>query len=154
MITTRNQIAQRYSAAGVLPYAIHADTPDRPSRVLVLLGGERGQYKDFGGRREPCDQASPIRTASREFAEETLGMFVGCQVNSACVAASAREMEAVLRGVQHATHRLRSGDVYVMFAARVQFLEPMFLQLGSEVRRGRCSTGWTYFAHKNTPTGV
>lgn len=59
-------------------------------------------------------------------------MFAGCQVSSACVAASAQAMAAQLRGVVHATHQLRSGHVYVMFAARVEFLEPLFLQLGSQ----------------------
>lgn len=59
-------------------------------------------------------------------------MFAGCDVNRACVAASARAMAAQLRGALHTTHTLRSGNVYVMFTARVCFLEPLFLQLGSQ----------------------
>lgn len=134
---TRGQLARQYRAAGILPYALHADTPDRTPRVVVLLGGERNpglQFKDFGGRREPCDGDSPIATAAREFAEETLGMFGGgCDVTSACIAASARTMAATLHGgALHTTHRLRSGHVYVMYAARVPFLEPLFLQLASQ----------------------
>lgn len=47
--------------------------------------------KDFGGLREAAD-ADVAATASREFAEETLGMFAGCGVDDDCVRQSAAQM--------------------------------------------------------------
>ena len=52
--------------------------------------------KDFGGLREAAD-ADVAATASREFAEETLGIFACCDVDAGCVEQSAQQMSQQIR---------------------------------------------------------
>ncbi len=140
---TRNQLSKQYSAAGVLPYTVHADQKHTPKRVLVLLGGEQHsphacmRWKDFGGGREPEDNYDPVNTAAREFAEETLGMFGGgYDVSDACVQQSAHLMAQRLQHSSPAMHMLSSGAVYVMYSAYVPFVDPYLLHAGNSSCEG------------------
>ena len=70
-----------FIGAGVLPYTVSG------GRVKLFLGKElskgwtlRGKHKyfwsDFGGKKEDCSETAEA-TASREFSEETLGLWGG-----------------------------------------------------------------------------
>ena len=60
--------SSRYSA-GILPY-----TFDSLGKCLFLLGKDYdNDWSDFGGRCEFKDNNDPLKTACREFYEETLG---------------------------------------------------------------------------------
>ena len=63
-------------AAGVLPIAWVTET-----QAVFLVGRDARDhsYSDFGGRSEKCDRDIAC-TASREFWEETLGVFVDAKV--------------------------------------------------------------------------
>ncbi|BDA41528.1 hypothetical protein COCOBI_02-3090 [Coccomyxa sp. Obi] len=133
---TRSKVALEFKAAGVLPFCI------LPSgEALALLGAETSRtgpngrmrktmWKDFGGSREAID--SDVQdTASREFAEETLGMFASQNVDSASVAASQVLMAAQLRDQRHSlevVHKLKKGQ-YSMFIALLPFLDPLMFYL-------------------------
>ncbi|CAL8461749.1 g1280 [Coccomyxa elongata] len=87
-------------------------------------------WKDFGGSREAID-SDVEDTASREFAEETLGMFASQNVDSASVAASQVLMAAQLRDQRHSlevVHKLKKGQ-YSMFIALLPFLDPLMFYL-------------------------
>jgi len=64
---------------------------------------------DFGGHREASDDGDSIITASREFAEETLGLFSSTLINSDSVQASTLAMSNTLRSSDtlHVSHKLR-----------------------------------------------
>jgi len=68
------QIKSSYSGAGVIPYIILNQQPHllfhRKKR-----GKKVGYLIDFGGGRAKSDHGDPIKTAAREFAEETGGIF-------------------------------------------------------------------------------
>jgi len=139
---TRSQVDGGYKAAGVLPFAIRM-SGGHPE-PFVLLGGEptrtgpkgcvrRTMWGDFGGHREAIDEGCSIATASREFAEETLGIFASPLVNMQSVAASMRSMSERLSGGLsfHVTHKLRRGE-YRMYVAETPFVDPMFFHLAAE----------------------
>ena len=64
----KKKFSKLYSA-GILPYSF-----DDSGNTVVLLGKDTdGNWSDFGGRCEICDNSDPRVTASREFYEETLG---------------------------------------------------------------------------------
>eukprot|EP00193_Tetraselmis_chui_P010559 CAMPEP_0177775318 /NCGR_PEP_ID=MMETSP0491_2-20121128/14028_1 /TAXON_ID=63592 /ORGANISM="Tetraselmis chuii, Strain PLY429" /LENGTH=359 /DNA_ID=CAMNT_0019293859 /DNA_START=48 /DNA_END=1127 /DNA_ORIENTATION=- len=136
---TRSKVVSDYKAAGVLPLAIL-----RGGHPFVLLGGEptrtgpkgavrRVMWGDFGGHREAIDDGCPMATASREFAEETLGIFCSPLVNMESVGASMRVMAECLGSDAsfHVTHKLRRG-AYRMYVAQTPFVDPMFLHLAAQ----------------------
>lgn len=62
-----------YYAAGILPFARHPS-----GHPLVLLGKDvriDAGFSDFGGKAERIDKSDVLATATREFYEETLGLF-------------------------------------------------------------------------------
>ncbi|KAK9820031.1 hypothetical protein WJX72_005278 [[Myrmecia] bisecta] len=89
-------------------------------------------WSDFGGQREAIDLDSEA-TAGREFAEETLGLFSGCAVDSNSVAVSAAQMAGQLRERQHSLqviHQLRKGE-YHMFVSQTSYLDPLMFRLAT-----------------------
>lgn len=132
---TRSQTRLHYKAAGVLPYSFQYGVP------VVLLGAElaktgpqgkmyKTMWRDFGGQREAIDLDSET-TASREFAEETMGLFGGCEVNGASVAACSKQMHAQLIQRQHVlkvVHQLKKGE-YHMFIAQTPHIDPLMFHL-------------------------
>mmetsp|Transcript_19756 Transcript_19756/g.54883 ORF Transcript_19756/g.54883 Transcript_19756/m.54883 type:complete len:196 (+) Transcript_19756:113-700(+) len=111
---TRSRMRREYKAAGVLPFTVLNGT------VMALLGAEptrtgpnghyvRIMWGDFGGHREASDDGDSIITASREFAEETLGLFSSTLINSDSVQASTLAMSNTLRSSDtlHVSHKLR-----------------------------------------------
>eukprot|EP00200_Dunaliella_tertiolecta_P007532 CAMPEP_0202375180 /NCGR_PEP_ID=MMETSP1127-20130417/5880_1 /ASSEMBLY_ACC=CAM_ASM_000462 /TAXON_ID=3047 /ORGANISM="Dunaliella tertiolecta, Strain CCMP1320" /LENGTH=473 /DNA_ID=CAMNT_0048972569 /DNA_START=225 /DNA_END=1649 /DNA_ORIENTATION=- len=94
-------------------------------------------WSDFGGKREAAD-ADSIETASREFAEETLGVFGGVSVDPAAVKRSADEMAARLRSGDRSlcsVHQLRKG-AYHMYACMVTYIDPIFFELAMQQNDG------------------
>ncbi|KAF5832795.1 hypothetical protein DUNSADRAFT_11205 [Dunaliella salina] len=94
-------------------------------------------WSDFGGKREAAD-ADSIETASREFAEETLGVFGGVSVDPAAVKRSADEMAARLRSGDRSlrsVHQLRKG-AYHMYACMVTYIDPVFFELALQQNDG------------------
>lgn len=132
---TRSQTRLFYKAAGVLPFSFQYGVP------VILLGAElsktgpqgkiyKTMWRDFGGQREAIDQDSET-TASREFAEETMGLFGGCAVNGASVAACSKQMHTQLIQRQHVlkvVHQLKKGE-YHMYVAQTPHLDPLMFHL-------------------------
>uniref|UniRef100_A0A7S3QPW0 EF-hand domain-containing protein n=1 Tax=Dunaliella tertiolecta TaxID=3047 RepID=A0A7S3QPW0_DUNTE len=132
-----------WKASGVLPFAFNHN-----QECYVLLGSEitrtgpKGKmeaimWSDFGGKREAAD-ADSIETASREFAEETLGVFGGVSVDPAAVKRSADEMAARLRSGDRSlcsVHQLRKG-AYHMYACMVTYIDPIFFELAMQQNDG------------------
>lgn len=56
-------------SAGILPYAFIK------SNLSFLLGKEKSGWSGFSGKCESCDNGEPVRTALREFHEETCNIF-------------------------------------------------------------------------------
>lgn len=124
-----------YKAAGVLPITINSGQP------YVLLGAEscrtgpqgkfwRVMWRDFGGQREAIDNDS-VETAAREFSEETLGLFGGCNVNVGCVTQSTQYMVCQLHNKSNSfpvVHQLKKGE-YHMFICQTPFIEPVMFHL-------------------------
>ncbi|KAL3162143.1 hypothetical protein ABBQ32_009851 [Trebouxia sp. C0010 RCD-2024] len=132
---TRSQTRLHYKAAGVLPFAFQYGVP------VVLLGAElaktgpqgkiyKTMWSDFGGQREAIDLDSET-TASREFAEETMGLFGGCGVNGSSVAACSKQMHTQLTQRQHVlkvVHQLKKGE-YHMYVAQTPHIDPLMFHL-------------------------
>ncbi|DBA78474.1 hypothetical protein WJX79_008004 [Trebouxia sp. C0005] len=132
---TRSQTRLHYKAAGVLPFSFQYGSP------VILLGAElaktgpqgkmyKTMWRDFGGQREAIDPDSET-TASREFAEETMGLFGGCEVNGSSVAACSRQMRTQLIQRQHVlkvVHQLKKGE-YHMYVAQTPHIDPLMLHL-------------------------
>lgn len=123
--------AQGYKAAGILGFAVMAGAP------VALLGAEltragkiyKTMWRDMGGQREAIDLDCEA-CASREFSEETLGMFGDCSVSKASVEASCQRMEQQLRSQTNTVkvvHQLRQGQ-YVMFCALLPYMDPVLFQ--------------------------
>ncbi|KAK9821270.1 hypothetical protein WJX74_006668 [Apatococcus lobatus] len=124
-----------YKAAGILPFAFCQ------SAACVLLGAElkktgpggklyRTMWSDFGGGREAFDVDSQA-TASREFAEETLGIFDGCAVDESCVQRCHATMRAQLHTAGSSVrveHQLKQG-VYVMYITQTSFVDPLMFAM-------------------------
>mmetsp|Transcript_26048 Transcript_26048/g.34170 ORF Transcript_26048/g.34170 Transcript_26048/m.34170 type:complete len:356 (+) Transcript_26048:77-1144(+) len=137
-----------YTAAGILPYCIlggdvlfllgkekfyqYVDKPNdsetRKSKMLGLL------WSDFGGRREEADQGQPERTAAREFAEETFGMFEGTNSVAKKIEQSSLSMFNVLNSKEkYGTEIFKvTNGQYVMFIAPVPFVDDLMLNLARE----------------------
>lgn len=132
---TRSQTRLHYKAAGVLPFSFQYGSP------VILLGAElvktgpqgkmyKIMWRDFGGQREAIDPDSET-TASREFAEETMGLFGGCEVNGSSVAACSRQMHTQLIQRQHVlkvVHQLKKGE-YHMYVAQTPHIDPLMFHL-------------------------
>ncbi|DBB00787.1 hypothetical protein WJX77_001536 [Trebouxia sp. C0004] len=132
---TRSQTRLHYKAAGVLPFSFQHGSP------VILLGAElaktgpqgkmyKTMWRDFGGQREAIDPDSET-TASREFAEETMGLFGGCEVNGSSVAACSRQMHSQLIQRQHVlkvVHQLKKGE-YHMYVAQTPHIDPLMFHL-------------------------
>eukprot|EP00191_Tetraselmis_sp_GSL018_P017334 CAMPEP_0177586392 /NCGR_PEP_ID=MMETSP0419_2-20121207/5046_1 /TAXON_ID=582737 /ORGANISM="Tetraselmis sp., Strain GSL018" /LENGTH=312 /DNA_ID=CAMNT_0019076277 /DNA_START=286 /DNA_END=1224 /DNA_ORIENTATION=+ len=138
---TRSKTVLGYKAAGVLPYANIEGVPH------ALLGAERKRtgpngaftrtmWGDFGGHREASDDGDSVYTASREFSEETLGMFSSALVDPSSVADSTREMSLILRSrdAMQVRHKLKKGE-YHFFVARTAYVEPLYLHLAAQLNR-------------------
>ena len=72
--------------------------------------------------------------ASREFSEETLGLFGSCSVTAAGVQLAADLMAFQLRSkafTLHVKHQLKSG-VYHMFVALLPHVEPLMFHLATQ----------------------
>lgn len=132
---TRSQTRLHYKAAGVLPFSFQYGSP------VILLGAElaktgpqgkmyKTMWRDFGGQREAIDPDSET-TASREFAEETMGLFGGCEVNGSSVAACSRQMHTQLiqrQRVLKVVHQLKKGE-YHMYVAQTPHIDPLMFHL-------------------------
>ena len=132
------------SSAGILPFSFTG------SRAVVLLGaerfGRRVRWCDFGGRAEASDEDT-IATASREFAEESLGLFGGTSVDELAVASSAALMASSLRRARADETSLRveapvpsfpgrEQSTYTLFVAPVPYVDAFALSLASEWAEG------------------
>mmetsp|Transcript_24319 Transcript_24319/g.57971 ORF Transcript_24319/g.57971 Transcript_24319/m.57971 type:complete len:170 (-) Transcript_24319:833-1342(-) len=124
---TRSKTVLGYKAAGVLPYANIEGVPH------ALLGAERKRtgpngaftrtmWGDFGGHREASDDGDSVYTASREFSEETLGMFSSALVDPSSVADSTREMSLILRSrdAMQVRHKLKKVSPWVRSLGKKQ----------------------------------
>eukprot|EP00899_Mesostigma_viride_P016605 jgi/Mesvir1/24946/Mv16920-RA.1 len=118
-------------------------------------GGGLLPWRDFGGSREAQD-ADCEATAAREFSEETLGMFGGASMDSRSIAHSTERMASALRlhrsdttptdvlRIESVPDGSRTANLgkYVMFVARVAFLDPLLLRLAAaENHLRRCLPG-------------
>ncbi|KAK9833991.1 hypothetical protein WJX81_001172 [Elliptochloris bilobata] len=135
---TRSKLAGEFKAAGVLPLCLISKS------AYVLLGAEtsrtgpggklfRVMWSDFGGKREAVD-IDVEGNASREFAEETLGLFGDCSVSAAGVSFAADLMAFQLRAkafTLHVKNQLKTG-VYHMFIALLPHVEPLMFQLATQ----------------------
>eukprot|EP00752_Nemacystus_decipiens_P017215 g15423.t1 len=99
------------------------DTPGQDAVPAGLL------WSDFGGGREAGEDAE--ETASREFAEESFGIFHGVRLESDSVARSQATMSSALRDPSLRGKRVfesRNGG-YVMFIAEVEFVPDLMMNL-------------------------
>ncbi|CAM9771709.1 unnamed protein product, partial [Discosporangium mesarthrocarpum] len=113
-------------AAAVDGIAREGDLHDQPpqAELVGLL------WSDFGGSKEICD-ADAEGTASREFAEESLGLFSSGFLDADSVRLSQASMEEQLRDRSlrgSSVFECRNGG-YVMFVAQVDYVPDMMLQL-------------------------
>ena len=132
--------AMAYSA-GVLPYTIQS------GEVFFLLGKDTrdGLLSDYGGKCEPEDRGIPLKTAIREFNEESLGMF-----------GSVESMTEMMSRTKYFTmySRTLTGNSYTMYVVRVPYhhLQPKmfdtfhsFLKASSAVKHfylEKCQICW------------
>ncbi|CAM9176230.1 unnamed protein product [Ectocarpus fasciculatus] len=99
-------------------------------------------WSDFGGAREAGD-ADAEETASREFAEESFGIFHGVRLESDSVARSQATMSSALRDPSLRGKRVfecRNGG-YVMFAAEVDFVPDLMINLARKEIVGEDDSG-------------
>jgi len=100
--------SSRYSA-GILPY-----TFDQISgKCLFLLGKDyENDWSDFGGRCEFKDNNDPLKTACREFYEETLG----------CVMTIQESVERLTTNPVKIVSQTLNGSPYYMYLMYIDFL--------------------------------
>ncbi|CAM9871505.1 unnamed protein product [Ectocarpus sp. 12 AP-2014] len=99
-------------------------------------------WSDFGGAREESD-ADAEETASREFAEESFGIFHGVRLESDSVARSQATMSSALRDPSLRGKRVfecRNGG-YVMFVAEVDFVPDLMINLARKEIVGEDDSG-------------
>ncbi|CAM9353019.1 unnamed protein product [Ectocarpus sp. 6 AP-2014] len=99
-------------------------------------------WSDFGGAREASD-ADAEETASREFAEESFGIFHGVRLESDSVARSQATMSSALRDPSLRGKRVfecRNGG-YVMFVAEVDFVPDLMINLARKEIVGEDGSG-------------
>ncbi|CAM9217201.1 unnamed protein product, partial [Ectocarpus sp. 13 AM-2016] len=99
-------------------------------------------WSDFGGAREAGD-ADAEETASREFAEESFGIFHGVRLESDSVARSQATMSSALRDPSLRGKRVfecRNGS-YVMFVAEVDFVPDLMINLARKEIVGENDSG-------------
>ncbi|CAN0469440.1 unnamed protein product, partial [Scytosiphon promiscuus] len=95
-------------------------------------------WSDFGGGREARD-ADAEDTASREFAEESFGMFHGVRLDGDSATMSTALRDPSLRGKR--VFESRNGG-YVMYVAEVDFVPDLMMNLArKEIVNGNGSDG-------------
>ncbi|CAN0423548.1 unnamed protein product, partial [Ectocarpus sp. 12 AP-2014] len=121
------------------PHSLVEETAAAPGQGTVPAGL---LWSDFGGAREAGD-ADAEETASREFAEESFGIFHGVRLESDSVARSQATMSSALRDPSLRGKRVfecRNGG-YVMFVAEVDFVPDLMINLARKEIVGEDDSG-------------
>ena len=66
-----------YNGAAIMPWTVLADNQQyyMLGRIRPGTGKDNGTWDDWGGAREERDEQNPIKTASREATEESMGLL-------------------------------------------------------------------------------
>ncbi|CAM9730251.1 unnamed protein product [Ectocarpus sp. 8 AP-2014] len=121
------------------PHPPVEETAAAPEQEIVPAGL---LWSDFGGAREASD-ADAEETASREFAEESFGIFHGVRLESDSVARSQATMSSALRDPSLRGKRVfecRNGG-YVMYVAEVDFVPDLMINLARKEIVGEDGSG-------------
>ncbi len=107
--------AFRYFGAGILPYSIDPTT----NKVYLLFsrescGNDAGTWADFGGGAEKGDHNDPLAIATREFSEESIGLFGSIKESKSFFTKSPSTRSYVVR-------RKNGKDGYALYFAKVEY---------------------------------